>query len=56
MVVHAPQQDQWVQALYRAMQAAIGQQLKTEFEPPTELTPELHSILAQIEKQKSEQE
>ncbi len=51
------QEDQWVPALYRAMQAAIGQLLKTEYEnPPTELTPELHFILARIEEQKGEQD
>ncbi len=55
-MVAARQKGEWVQALYRAARAAIGQQLKTEYEPPTELTPELHFILARIEEQKGEQD
>jgi hypothetical protein len=31
------------------VQAAIGQQLKKEFEPPTELTAELATLLAKID-------
>jgi hypothetical protein len=41
VVVRTRYQDDWVFNLYRAMQAAIGQQLKIEYEPPRELTPEL---------------
>ena len=36
---------EWVQRLYPAMQAAIGQQLKAELEAPDDLTPELVILL-----------
>ena len=45
MVARAHYQDHWVLNLYRATQAAIGQQLKIEYEPPRELTAELTIIL-----------
>jgi hypothetical protein len=32
-----------------AMQAAIGQQLKIEYEPPRELTPELAIVLRKLD-------
>jgi len=35
--------------LYRATQAAIGQQLKIEYEPPRELTPELAIVLRKLD-------
>ena len=49
MVARTRYQDDWVLNLYRAMQAAIGQQLKIEFEPPRELTPELVIILRKLD-------
>jgi hypothetical protein len=45
VVARTRYQDDWVLNLYHAMQAAIGQQLKIEYEPPRELTPELTIIL-----------
>ena len=43
-----------LKALRRTMQEAIGQQLKKEFEPPTELTTELATILAKMDQRKDE--
>ena len=40
---------EWVLNLYRAMQAAIGQRLKIEHEPPRELTPELAIVLRKLD-------
>ena len=48
MVARTRYQDDWVFNLYRAMQAAIGQQLKIESEPPRELTPELAVVLEKL--------
>jgi hypothetical protein len=39
-------QHERISSLHRTVQAAIGQQLKKEYEPPTELTAELATILA----------
>ena len=39
VTVRMGHEDEWVLNLYRAMQDAIGQQLRTEYELPTELTP-----------------
>jgi len=41
--------DDWVLDLYRATQAAIGRQLKIEYEPPQELTPELTIVLRKLD-------
>jgi hypothetical protein len=41
--------------LHRTIQLAIGQQLKKEYEPPTELTTELATILAKLDERKDEQ-
>jgi hypothetical protein len=41
--------------LHRTVQVAIGQQLKKEYEPPTELTAELATILAKMDQRKDEQ-
>ena len=49
MVARARCQDHWVLNLYRAMQATIGQQLKIEYEPPRELTPELAVVLRKLD-------
>ena len=49
MVARTRYQDDWVLNLYRAMQAAIGQQLKIEYEPPRELTPELAIVLRKLD-------
>jgi hypothetical protein len=49
VVVRVRYQDDWVRNLYRAMQAAIGQQLKLEYEPPRELTPELAIVLRKLD-------
>lgn len=38
--------------LRRAMLIAIGQKLKAESDPPTDLTPELRNILRRLEEQK----
>jgi hypothetical protein len=46
--------DRWGSQLRRAMQAAIGQQLKTEFEPFEELTPDLIVLLRRMHEPKSE--
>jgi hypothetical protein len=37
------------------MQEAIGRQLKKEYEPPTELTAELATLLAKIDERENEQ-
>ena len=49
MVARTRYQDDWVLNLYRAMQAAIGQQLKIEHEPPRVLTPELAILLEKLD-------
>jgi hypothetical protein len=43
-------QDRLTTELLHAMQGAIAHQLKVEFEPPTELTPELTVILTKVER------
>jgi hypothetical protein len=47
-------QDDWVLNLYRAMQAAIGQQLKIEYGPPRELTPDLAIVLRKLDEPRQE--
>jgi hypothetical protein len=42
-------QNDWILTLYRAMQAAIGEQLKIEYELPGELTPELAIVLRKLD-------
>jgi hypothetical protein len=42
-------QDRWEAALHHAMQAAIGEELKAKYEPPTELTPELSVVLTKLD-------
>jgi hypothetical protein len=49
VVGRARYQDDWVRNLYRAMQAAIAQKLKIEYEPPRELTPELAIVLRKLD-------
>ena len=49
MVGRTGYQDDWVLNLYRATKAAIGQQLKIEYEPPRELTPELAIVLRKLD-------
>ena len=49
MVARTRYQDRWVLDLYRAMQATIGQQIKIEYEPPRELTPELAIVLGKLD-------
>ena len=49
MVARTRYQDDWVLNLYRAMQAAIGQQLTIEYESPRELTPELAIVLRKLD-------
>ena len=49
VVARAHYQDDWVLNPYRAAQAAIGQQLKIEYEPPRELTPELAAVLRKLD-------
>jgi hypothetical protein len=51
IIRRARHQDLWVLSLYRAMQAAIGEQLKRELELPGDLTPELAVLANRIEKQ-----
>ena len=41
-------------SLRRAMLMNIAQQLKTEYNPPTDLTPELRHILRRLNEQKDE--
>jgi hypothetical protein len=48
VVGRARYQDDWVFNLYRATQAAIGSELKIEYEPPRELTPELAIVLSRL--------
>ena len=38
--------------LRRAMLMGIAERLKTEYSPPTDLTPELRNILRRLEEQK----
>jgi hypothetical protein len=40
----------WTSELHRAMQTEIGQQLRSEYELPQELSPELVRCLAQLDK------
>ena len=54
MVARAHYQDHWVLNLYRATQAAIGQQLKIEYEPPRELTAELTIVLRKLDEPRHE--
>lgn len=54
MVAGTRYQDDWVLDLYRAAQAAIGQELKIECEPPGELTPELTIILRKLDEPRHE--
>jgi len=54
VVARARYQVEWVLNLYRAMQAAIGQQLKIEYEPPRELTPELGIVLRKLDEPRHE--
>jgi hypothetical protein len=49
VVARTRYQEDWVLNLYRAAQAAIGQQLKIEYEPPRELTPELTIVLRKLD-------
>ena len=48
-------QHERISSLHRTVQEAIGQQLKKEYEPPTELTAELATILAKMDQRKDEQ-
>ena len=56
MTVRMGHEDEWVLNLYRAMQDAIGQQLRTEYELPTELTPKLVVLLSVIDQQSETKE
>jgi hypothetical protein len=49
MVLRGRRQGEWILGVRRAMQAALGQQLKTVYGLPTELTPELAAVLAAID-------
>jgi len=49
MVARTRHQDDWVLNLYRAAQAAIGQELRIECEPPRQLTPELTVVLRKLD-------
>jgi hypothetical protein len=40
--------------VHRAMQVAIGQQLKTVYELPTELTPKLVALMSAMDKLQDE--
>jgi hypothetical protein len=55
VIVRARQQDKWGSSLYHAMQAAIGHELKAEYEPPKELTPKLMLLVPAINPQRDEQ-
>ena len=46
MVARTRYQDDWVLNLHRAAQAAIGRELRIEYDPPRELTPELTVVLS----------
>ena len=54
MVARTRYQDDWALNLYRALQAAIGQQLKIEYEPPRELAPELAVLLGKLNEPRHE--
>ena len=54
MVARANYQDHWVLNLYRATRAAIGQQLKIEYEPTRELTAELTIVLRKLDEPRHE--
>jgi hypothetical protein len=56
VTVRMGHEDEWVLNLYRAMQDAIGQQLRTEYELPTELTPKLVVLLSIIDQQSETKE
>jgi hypothetical protein len=49
VVARARYQDDWVLNLHRAMQAAIGQELMIEYEPPRALPPELAIVLEKLD-------
>jgi hypothetical protein len=50
MVTRGRQHDQWLLGINRAAQAAIGQQLKTVYEPPKELTARLGVLVTAMDK------
>ena len=54
MVARTRYQDDWVLNLYPALQGAIGQQLKIEYEPQRELTPELAVVLGKLDEPRHE--
>ncbi len=47
-------QHEWIRRLQRTIQETIGQHLKKEWEPPTELTAELAIILAKMDERENE--
>ena len=49
MVARTRHQDDWVLNLYRAAQAAIGQELRIEYELPRDLTPDLAVVLRKLD-------
>jgi hypothetical protein len=56
VVARPRRQDEWVLSLYRTMQTAIGQQLKTEYEPPRKLTPKLIVLVTAMDKPREDRE
>lgn len=50
MVLRGRQQDEWNSEMHRAMQAELGQQLKTAYGLPTELTPKLNALVSAMDK------
>jgi hypothetical protein len=49
-VTSGHRQSLWVSDTYRAMQTAIGWQLKMRYEPPTELPPKLIDLVAAMDR------
>jgi hypothetical protein len=49
VVARTRYQDDWVLNLHRAAQAAIGRELRIDYEAPRELTPELTVVLRKLD-------
>jgi hypothetical protein len=52
MVSRGHQQGEWICGVHRAPQAELGQQLKTVYGLPTELTPQLIALVSAMDNPK----